>query len=101
MNAGRRRLGIGAAALLVCVLAVTVGAARAQTTAYYQATPEVGGIADMWNLSMNPNGWTIGAGYVPEVSPCSPSQECSTEATGVNLSGQVSGFVAYGPPGRH
>jgi len=110
MNAGRRRLGIGVAALLACALAVTVGAANARATTYYQAAPAVGGLPDLWNLAMNPNGWTIGttddggnstpfvflneAGHRLPVEPCPPGDECTTQATGVNLSGQVSGVVA-------
>jgi len=110
MSVGRRRLGAAFGALLICVLAATVGAANAQATTYYQATPVVGGLPDLWYLSMNPNGWSIGtsddagnslpfavlneAGHRQEVTPCPISDECSTQATGVNLSGQVSGIVA-------
>jgi len=60
MSVGRRRLGAAFGALLICVLAATVGAANAQATTYYQATPVVGGLPDLWYLSMNPNGWSIG-----------------------------------------
>lgn len=109
MNVGGRRFGVCVAALLVCVLA---GAANAQATTYYQAAPVVGGLPDLWYLAMNPNGWSIGttddggnelpfaalnesasSQWMP-VRACSPGDECSTQATGVNLSGQVSGIVA-------
>ena len=60
MSVGRRRLGAGFAALLVCVLAATVGAANAQATTYSQATSVVGGLPDLWDLYMNPSGWTLG-----------------------------------------
>jgi len=60
MSVGRRRLGAAFGALLICVLAATVGAANAQATTYYQATPVVGGLPDLWDLYMNPSGWTLG-----------------------------------------
>jgi hypothetical protein len=42
MKAGRRRrLGGVGMAFAVCMVAVTVGAAKADATTYYQATPAV------------------------------------------------------------
>jgi probable HAF family extracellular repeat protein len=95
-------------ALAGCVAVLAVGAANADATTYYQATPVDTGV-DVWGLYLNPNGWTLGTsdgsgsgapwsvlvedghGRVV-VTPCG-NVDCSTNATAVNLSGQVSGFV--------
>lgn len=56
MTAGRRRLGGFFTAFAVCLLAVTVGAARADATTYYQATPGVWWTGEVWGLHLAPNG---------------------------------------------
>jgi probable HAF family extracellular repeat protein len=97
----------------VVVLAVSVATADAATTTYYQATPATrDSVVGVWGIYLNPAGWTVstdggaeGDGPEPfliengnqfDASPTDcVFDACFAQATGVNGTGQISGWAMY------